>query len=373
MGSIGLVHLQALAQLPGVMVAAISTRSPERGREVAARFGIPRIYPSHQALVDDPQLDAVHICTPNHEHFPLAKQALERGKHVICEKPLTATQEEAETLAALAAAAPHRVHAVAYQNRFFPMVEEARRRVEAGDLGALYLIHGHYLQDWLLAPGDSDWRVDPGQAGPSRAFADIGTHWCDAVEYVTGETITRVSARMATVIPGREAPAPRPGADREQSRPERAVSGAPSPSAYGRPSTTEDVALIQFETDRGTLGSLVVSQVSAGHGNELRFELNGARASLAWSKSEPGQLWLGLKGEPCQMVQAGQEPGSHLESAPEATVRLFAAVYRRVRQPALPPAYPTFQEGLHALDLVAAVVSSARQRGAWVTVPWREG
>ncbi|BAS27785.1 dehydrogenase [Limnochorda pilosa] len=377
LGFIGPAHVEALGRVAGVEVAAVSSHRVGRLREVARRYRIPRVHTSHEALINDPEIDAVHICTGNREHFALARRAMEAGKHVVCEKPLAATLEEGRTLAGLAARAPGRVHAVNYQYRHYPMVAEARTRVRAGELGPLYLIHGRYVQDWLLWPADYNWRVDPARSGPSRAFADIGSHWCDLVEHVTGEHIVRLSARLRTVIPHR---VPREAGAFEGTVAPPAGAGRMDDAGRSVAVSTEDLALVHFETDRGTAGSLVVSQVSAGHKNDLRFELNGARASLAWAQETPERLWLGRRDAPNaaltkEAAQLGAEaaalthyPAGHPEGYPDALKNLFAAVYDRVRDPSRSPSYPTFADGLRSLELVAAVLASAGEGGRWVEV-----
>ena len=150
----------------------------------------------------DPEVDVVHICTPNHLHLPLAEAALAAGKHVVCEKPLALDAAGAERLVA-AAAESRRQAAVPFVYRFYPTVREARERVRAGETGAVHLLHGTYLQDWLLRPEDDNWRVDESLGGASRAFADIGSHWCDLAEFVTGQRLTRLSARTLTAVPER--------------------------------------------------------------------------------------------------------------------------------------------------------------------------
>lgn len=369
MGFIGPAHVEALRRVAGVEVVAISTRQTERGQALARRYGIPKVYGSHEALLDDPSIDAVHICTGNREHVPLARRAIASGKHVVCEKPLAISAEQAGDVARLADDG-RGVYAVNYQYRYYPMVQQARALVRTGRLGRLLLIHGRYVQDWLLRPTDYNWRVDSKESGPSRAFADIGSHWCDLVEYVTGERITRLSAITRTVIPERTV---RRSAAFEQ------VHEAAG-EAHKVAVTTEDLALVHFETDRGTVGSLVISQVSAGHKNDLFFELNGEMASLAWSQESPEHLWLGRRDAPNESMTkevAQLEPGiselvhfppGHPEGYPDALKNLFELAYERVRDPARPVRYPTFADGLRSLRLVEAVISSARAGGTWVTV-----
>src|SRR4051794_33439701 len=180
-GFIGAVHARS-ARLAGARIAGVSTSTPDRSREAADRLGAERAYDDAEALVTAADVDVVHLCTPNHLHAPLAQAALVAGKHVVCEKPLALDAVEAAALAE-AAAASGRVATVPFVYRYHPMALEARARIAAGELGALRLMHGGYLQDWLSTADDDNWRVDRELGGRSRAFADIGSHWCDLAEF----------------------------------------------------------------------------------------------------------------------------------------------------------------------------------------------
>ena len=260
-------------------VAASSAQSAGRA---AKEIGAERAFATAEELVVSDELDVVHVCAPNHLHLPLARAALDAGKHVICEKPMALDSTGAAELAAAAEAAG-RVATVPFVYRYYPTVREARARVRGGGLGELRLFHGGYLQDWLLAPSDDNWRVEPELGGASRAFADIGSHWCDLIEFVTGERIVSVSARTAV------AHAERPR--REAHSFERTGDGDGVPRAV----ETEDIAVVMFETDSGIVGSTVISQVSAGRKNRLWFEVSGTDAAVAFDQELPETLWVGRR------------------------------------------------------------------------------
>src|SRR5690606_24543703 len=202
-GMIGAVHRRA-ALLAGAVVRGVAASSPQRARAVAQDWGVARGYAGIDEVIAAPQGQVVHVCTPNHLHRAMAEAALQAGKHVVCEKPLATTLEDAHALAALAASTGL-VAPVPFACRYHPVVREARARIANGGLGPLRLIHGSYLQDWLLDPASNNWRVDPALGGASRVFADIGSHWCDLVEWVGGERFAEVSAVFETVIPERGA------------------------------------------------------------------------------------------------------------------------------------------------------------------------
>jgi predicted dehydrogenase len=368
-GFIGRVHARSL-RLAGAELAGVAASSPESASAAATELGAARAFGSAEELVGDPDIDVVHICTPNHLHLPLAEAALWAGKHVICEKPLATDSPGAERLAD--AAAGSGVHAaVPFVYRYYPTVREARERVQSGRTGALHLLHGTYLQDWLLRPDDTNWRVDDELGGASRAFADIGSHWCDLAEFVSGHRIARLSARLLTAVPERVG------------EPARRAFGAAGGDGARRPVTTEDAALVQFETDSGALGSVVVSQVSAGRKNRLWIELDGSDEALAFDQEHPEELWCGtrdsltiVRRDPATLSAAAARfaslPGGHPQGYADCFDAFVADFYEAVRGGALPEGTPTFADGLRAARITDAVLASSRD-GQWVEVePIRE-
>jgi predicted dehydrogenase len=366
-GFIGAVHARS-ARLAGAQVAGVAASSLASARDAAGRIGAARAFASAEALAADPGIDVVHICTPNHLHGPLAHLALAHGKHVVCEKPLATTAQEAEALEEAAGAAD-RTAAVPFVYRYYPTVREARARVAGYELGAVHLVHGAYLQDWLLSAEDHNWRVDPGLGGASRAFADIGSHWCDLAEFVTGHRIARLSARTQTAVPER------------RDGPARAAFAAAGDDGDGalRAVATEDVALVQFETDGGAMGSLVVSQVSAGRKNALWLEVDAADGALAFDQEEPESLWWGrraaatlLRRDPATLspdaARLATLPPGHPQGYADCFDLFVADVYAAIRDGAEPDGLPRFADGVRAARLTEAVIASAAQQ-RWVDVP----
>jgi len=362
-GMIAAVHRRA-ALLAGAEVRGVAASSSQRANEVAQAWSVPRAYRDIDEVVADPQVQVVHVCTPNHLHRPMAQAALEAGKHVICEKPLATTLDDAQALASLAASSGL-VATVPFVYRYHPVVREARARIAAGDLGPLHLIHGSYLQDWLLDPASNNWRVDPVLGGTSRVFADIGSHWCDLVEWVSGERFTEVSAAFATVIA------------------ERSAEGAQSfstPAAGGATQavSSEDVAMAMFRTGAGTLASLTVSQVSAGRHNRLWFEIDGTKASVAFNQEDPERLWIGRPDQREETFVRGPGAGSaeqrrlstlppgHAQGYAQCFEAFVADTYRAI-DGETPQGLPTFEDGLRSARIVDRVIASARSR-AWATL-----
>ncbi|MFE9438417.1 Gfo/Idh/MocA family protein [Streptomyces sp. NPDC006602] len=354
-GFIGAVHARAVHAAGGV-VTAVAATTPERGAEAALRLRADRSGTAEDIVTAD-DVDLVHICTPNHLHAPLVERALAAGKHVVCEKPLATSTADARLLAELAATVGT-VTAVPFVYRFYSTVRDARGRIARGDTGPLRLLHGTYLQDWLSRPEDDNWRTDPALGGRSRAFGDIGVHWCDLVEFTSGHRITRLAARLLHV--------PRGTAD-------TAVE-----SGTGTGTGTEDGVVVQFETDRGALGSAVVSQVSPGRKNRLWFSLDGADASVQFNQEEPDALWIGGRGGNT-VVPRGAEtttapahrydmvPTGHPQGYQDCFTSFVADVHAAIAGDP-PDGLPTFADGLRAALLTDAVLESAADGGSWKEV-----
>ena len=363
-GFIGAVHARS-ARLAGAIIAGASASSAERSREAAERLGAARAYESAEALAVAPDVDVVHLCTPNHLHAPLAEAALAAGKHVICEKPLALDAGLAAALGA-AAAASGRVATVPFVYRYHPMALEARARIAAGELGALRLLHGGYLQDWLSTAEDDSWRVDPALGGASRAFADIGSHWCDLAEFITGDRITALCAQTATVVPER--------ADLGHV----AAFAAHDGNGGGRRSvTTEDLAAVLFRTASGVLGTLVVSQVSPGRKNHLHIEVAGEHASVRFEQERPETLWLGRRERTEELwrdatylsPQAARHaivPVGHPQGYLECFDAFVADSYAAIAG-GDPEGLPRFADGVRAARVTDAVLRSA-ESGGWIDV-----
>jgi predicted dehydrogenase len=369
-GFIGAVHARA-ARLAGARLVGVVASSPDSTRRAVSALGAERGFDTAEALVESPDVDVVHICTPNHLHAPLAQAALAAGKHVVCEKPLGVDGEQARALTA-AAQAGDRAAAVPFVYRYYPTVREARERVRAGSTGSLHLLHGTYLQDWLLSADDHNWRVDEGLGGPSRAFADIGSHWCDLAEFVSGHRIARLSARTLTAVPERHAGAARAAFARPQDE-DGNGDGAPMRSVR-----TEDVALVQFETDAGALGSVTISQVSAGRKNRLWIELDGAQEALTFDQENPETLWCGrresttlLQRDPATLSPAAARfatlPAGHPQGYADCFDLFVADVYAAIRDGEPPEGMPSFADGARAALITDAVLASAREQ-SWVEV-----
>jgi predicted dehydrogenase len=367
-GFVGVVHVHAL-RLLGIDVAGVVGSSPER----AAAKGLAPVYDSLEALLADPSVAVVHLTTPNHLHHPQVKQVLEAGKHVVCEKPLAMTSEESGELLRLAEAGGL-VHCTNFNLRFFPLVLEARARVASGGVGEVWNVHGGYLQDWLLYPTDWNWRLEPEKGGALRAIGDIGSHWMDMAQFVSGRRIVEVCADLHTTIPVRR----RPVGEVET------FASADDVERVDAPMATEDIGHVLVRFEGGARGAFKVSQGAAGRKNHIHFEVDGSQAALAWNAERHEELWLGHRDEPNGVLQrngavmqptaAGHTslPAGHPEGWVDTFRELYRSVYAAVAggSPPAEPDYPTFADGHRANVLGDAIALSNAER-RWVEVPTR--
>lgn len=371
LGFMGRTHIQALRRL-GIEVFGVAGISEDEAKQAATELSIPKWYKSFTDAILDPSVNVVHLCTPNNMHFSQAKQALEAGKHVMCEKPLAMSMSESKQLAELAKK-KGLMTAVNYNLRFYPICQEARARIVAGELGTPYLIHGAYLQDWLYLKTDWNWRLEPEQGGDLRVVADIGTHWMDMVTYLTGLKITEVMADFSIVHTTRLQPTGE--VETFAGKVEKNL------STKEVKIKTEDVAVILFRFENGALGNVSLSQVSAGRKNYFWFEISGSKSAIRWEQENPNELWIGHRDQPNQLLAKDPSlfhaearkltgfPGGHAEGYPDTFVQGFKQFYGAVASGKLPETgkFATFEEGHHEMQLCEAIRVSALEK-RWVKV-----
>ncbi|RKR76661.1 Gfo/Idh/MocA family protein [Frondihabitans australicus] len=381
-GMIGAVHRRA-ARDAGADVIGVLGSSAAKSQRFAAEWGVPGAFSSFdEVLAAKP--DVVQICTPNATHHGYALAALEAGVHVVCEKPLALDSSQAQELVDAADRAGV-VATVPFVYRYHPLVRELRARRAAGELGDVLLVHGSYLQDWLLDPKSSSWRVDAAASGRSRAFADIGSHWCDLAEFISGERFERVSAVTSIAYPERPVPSGPSfsSASEVQGAGSGGSSGGPAAPAT-MPVTTEDTAVATFVTARGVTANTVISQVSAGRKNRLWVEVDGTAGSAAFDQENPNSVWMGTD-EGARILErasgavAGDQqrldlvPAGHPQGYPDAFSAFLGDTYAAVRsrqahsEAPLPEGLPTFRDGLRAARIIDAVLASA-DAGSWESI-----
>jgi predicted dehydrogenase len=369
-GFVGRVHLEALCRLGIVDVCGVATADLDQARSLAAEYGIDRVETDYRRYLEDKTIDAVHVCTPNIVHAPIVRDALEAGKHVLCEKPLATCAAAARELAGLAKAKGLR-NCTCHNLRYYPVVQQMRRMREDGELGEILVVQGTYSQDWLLLDTDWNWRLESKENGPSRAMADIGSHWCDMAEHVTGLRITELCADLQTFHPVR----------RQPKGPLETFAGKLlTPADYVEvPIDTEDFGAVVFRMGPRTRGSFTASQVSAGRKNHLAIEVYGTKGSVAWDGERPDELWVGrreglnqiLVKDPSLMKPAARSyaslPGGHGEGYDDTFKQVFRRFYHSIEDPAAEPEYPQFVDGLRQLTVVEAELASNQKHG-WIDV-----
>jgi len=355
-GFMGRVHAEALRRLGSVEPI------PVGGRDEAAFF---------EALAN-PGIKAVHICTPNAAHFRMARAALEAGKHVLCEKPLATNSADAFRLVELARQRRLR-NCTCHNLRYYPMVQHMRRMREDGDLGEILIVQGTYSQDWLLYDTDWNWRVNSNDGGPSRALADIGSHWCDMAEHVTGQRITSLCADLQTFHQTRKKPK---AAVETFSR----TSSRTSANYETVSVDSEDFGAVMFRMGERARGTFTASQVSAGRKNRLSIEIYGSKSGVAWDQERPDELWIGNRNtnnqiiikDPALLKEGARSyadlPGGHSEGYDDTFKQVFRRFYASIEDPRAEPEYPEFADGLRQLVILEAELGS-HQRHGWMEIP----
>ncbi len=374
-GFVAAHHIDAVRRLGDVEVVAISGSTQQSASRKAREFKVSRAYHNFQELVDDPDVHVVHNTTPNYLHFPVTMAALAAGKHVISDKPLAMDSEQACQLRD-AAIAEGVAHVVTFNYRGNPLIQQARSMIANGETGRVDFVHGHYLQDWMTDPNVYSWRMDPSKGGHSSALGDIGSHWCDLAEHVSGLKIDSVLADLTTVIPIRYSS----GASVE----------AFSKESFGNRSPVEvkgeDLASILLRFENGAKGCVSVGQILAGHKNDLELELNGRKCSLKWQQENQNELWIGRHDQSnCVMAKDPSLvlpeirrythlPGGHQESWSDAFFNLIRDAYPWIREDAAPDAkpalLPTFCDGYRASCIVEAMLRSHEAGGVWEKIQY---
>jgi predicted dehydrogenase len=376
-GFVGPHHVDAVRRLGFVDVVAVAASSQASADKKAEALGARKGYGSYEALLNDPDIQVVHNATPNYLHYPVNAAAIAKGKHVVSDKPLAMTAAEAKKLLDQATKAGI-VHAVTFNYRGNPLVQQARHAIARGDIGKPHFLVGQYLQDWLLKDTDYSWRLEPDKGGASSALGDIGSHWCDLAQHLSGLRITHVLGDITTVVPKRKKPL--------GSREAFAAADA-NQRVEDVDIKVEDLASVLLRFDNGAKGAFSVGQVCAGHKNDLEIEICGAKASLKWRQEHQNELLIGHRDRPNEILQkdpslvypeAGKYahlPGGHQESWADAFANLMRDIYGFIaegRKPTdpHPPAFATFEDGYRANCIVEAILQSASKGSAWTRVEY---
>jgi predicted dehydrogenase len=371
-GYIGLVHLEMLRRIPEAEAVAVADTDRNLARRAADKLGISRVYGDADALLADPEVEVVHVCAPNNVHFDINRKAILAGKDILSEKPLALDARESGELLRLAGERGT-LTGIDFCYRYYPAVQEAAARVRRGDLGQVRAFVGHFLQDWLFYDTDYSWRLDPAVAGRANVAADLGSHWCDLVQFVTGLRIVEVMSELHTCVPVRKKP-----------------KAGPLSFAARREGETEDVSIelddyaaLFLRLENGARGNFTTCQVCAGRKVDLELQVFGSRESYAWSHVHPNALWIGRRDRgnetfyESSQLQAPETarfaalPTGHPMGYHDAVYNLFrefyaAAAAKREGRP-FTASFPGFAAGHEAMRIIDAAVASSRA-GHWVRV-----
>jgi predicted dehydrogenase len=367
-GFMGRVHSDAIRRLGHVDIAAVAAHTDADAAAFGQSIGVDRTTADYSQILSDPEIEAVHVCTPNSLHFPMSKAALEAGKAVLCEKPLSMSAAEAEEMVKLAEA-KKLANCVNHNLRFYPVVQQMRRMIEAGELGEVLVVQGTYSQDWLLYDTDYNWRIEKAANGPLRVVGDIGSHWMDLVQHLTGLKITALCADLNILHKTRK-------------KPKKAIQTFAGktlrPEDYDEvPIDTEDFGAVLVHLGDRARGAYTVSQVNAGCKNRFQMEIFGTKCGVIWNQERPDELWIGHRNSPNQIIlkdpslldpQAAAYadlPGGHSEGYDDTHKQIFRRFYRKVADPSAPVEYPTFADGLDGMRLLEKVMESHARR-VWV-------
>jgi len=367
----GRVHTEGIRRLGNVEVAAVAAISEQEALAFAQSMGIETATGDYRKVLADPSIDAVHILTPNALHHPVAMAAMQAGKHVLCEKPMAISVAQAREMVELAKKTGL-ITCLNHNLRYHPVVQHIRRMVENGDLGEILVVQGTYSQDWLLYDTDFNWRVESKDNGRLRTMGDIGSHWMDMVQHLTGQKITALCADLATFHASRKRP---------KFAIETFAGKTLQPGDYDEvPIDTEDFGAVLLRLGKRARGAFTVSQVSAGCKNRLQIEIFGTKSGAIWNQERPDELWIGHRNSPNQVIikdpalldpkaaAFADLPGGHGEGYDDAHKQVFRMFYRKIADPSVPADYPTFEDGLWMMQLLEKVQESVARRG-WVETP----
>lgn len=373
-GFIAEAHIEAVRRLGYVEVLAVSGSSKQKADEFAKKHHILNAYGTYQELLNNNEIEVVHNCTPNKIHHEVNIEVIRLNKHILSEKPLTLNAKESKELIGLLDG-KNVVHGVNFNYRQYPLIQHLKASVDKKELGDVHLVHGNYLQDWMLYETDFNWRVDPKIGGELRAIGDIGSHWIDLLQYILGKKVVKVFADLNTLYPTRK--------EKEGSIQTFSKQSENKERYHDVKIETEDFGLILLEFEGGIKGSLTVSQVSAGRKNHLEFELNGKWASASWNQEEPEKLWIGQRGranqelmrDPSLMHQEALKyahyPGGHGEAWADGMKNMMAQFYQAVLEGknvnSEKVSFATFHDGHQMMRVLDAILESAKKQ-TWVQV-----
>ncbi len=375
-GFIGPIHIESVRRLGYPEVLAVSEIDQKTADKVARELKIPKAYGNWLDLVNDPEIDVVHVTCSNNLHYPISKACLEKGKAVICEKPLSMDLDEARKLVELAEKTKV-INATTFNMGFYPMVQEAKEIVLKGELGKINLVFGRYMQDWLSKDSDYNWRVESKYQGKSRVLSDIASHWMHMVQMILGKKIISVYGDITTFIPIRKKPKVKITTFEERDL---------KPGEYEEIVVdTEDHATVMFKFEDGIKGILMAAQVCPGRKQRIEWEIIGLKKSISWHGEEPNKLWIGYREKPNEILfkdpnlmsensrKFSSFSGGLTEGYGDSWKNIMSRIYNYIRidgnKNNITPDFPTFKDGYIIMLEIDAILRSVEQN-RWVDIDW---
>lgn len=367
-GFMGAVHAEGISRQNNVELACIAGLTEDLASSFAKQVGVERYTTDYKTILADPEIQAVHVCTPNALHYPISKEAMEAGKAVLCEKPLALDVAEAQDLVDTAAKTGV-ANCLNHNLRYYPITQQIKAMIASGELGDILSVQGTYSQDWLLYDTDYNWRIERQDNGALRAVGDIGSHWMDMIQHVTGLKITSLCADLQTFYKTRK-------------KPKFAIDAFAGKTLtvddYDEvPIDTEDYGAVLLHLGDRTRGAYTVTQAAAGRKNYFQIEIFGTKCAVTWNQEKPNELWIGYRNEPNKLMMKDPSvmaaaakgyaglPGGHQEGYADTHKNIYRAFYRKVADPSASVEYPTFEDGLRGMKLLAKIVESNEKR-CWV-------
>ncbi|HOJ09583.1 MAG TPA: Gfo/Idh/MocA family oxidoreductase [Clostridiales bacterium] len=372
-GYIGISHIETIRRIGFAELVAVADVNYDMASRRAKEYYIPKCYGTLDELLADKEIDVIHNCTPNNLHLEVNEKIIKAGKHIFSEKPLARNSEESLKLLLLLNENKNIIHGMNYNYRMNPLVQEMKSKVKNGEIGQPKLVHGSYLQDWLLFDTDYNWRIEPEICGPSRCIADIGTHWMDAVQTIIGAKIVELTADLVTTIPIRKKP-------KGQVETFSITGGTEYEEVEVK---TEDYGSVIFKMDNGVRGVFCASEVSAGRKCYLNFEIDGTRSSMYWNQEMADQMWMGFREKDNSLVMRNPNlmtpeakqytylAAGHPEGWNDAMRNNVYSFYKYIADGKTmgkdPCDFATFDEGHYLIKLTEAILESNKTR-QWVKV-----
>lgn len=364
-GYIGPVHLEALSRIGGVKVKTICDVNPDLAKSTAETYNVEHTCADYKDVLKDPEIDAIHICTPNKLHYAITKEAIAAGKHILAEKPLAMTLAEAEELVKLADNKGI-VNGVDFCYRYYPVVQEMKARIARGDLGDVRLVKGSYLQDWLSKETDYSWRLEKSETGESNVTADLGSHWFDLVQFVTDLTVDELICNFSTIIPVRKKP----------KKQMLAFEKAGELETEDLKVELEEYSASMFHLSNGAPGSFTTCEACAGRKSDTEFQIYGSKCSMAWNHKRSTELWIGHRDKANEVLTEAPVlmdastaryatlPGGHPLGYHDAVLNLFKDFYDVIKtgKETAPFGRPTFKTGLDEMRVLDAAIKSNKER-----------